>query len=76
VVDGVKHLRPAVEALRQLPRARIYHLLMLEKGTRVEPDALRENLALFDQSSLFLVPLDKPEKSSVLLREMFVRILP
>ena len=42
----------------------------------MEPDALRENLSLFDESSLFLIPLENLAKASVLLRELFGRILP
>jgi hypothetical protein len=76
VASAVETVRPAAEVLRQLPRARIFHLLLLEKGTGVEPDALRENLSLFDDSSLFLIPTENKDTAEVLLREMFVRILP
>jgi hypothetical protein len=76
VEGSVEAMRPVSEVLRRLPRARIFHLLMLEKGTGVEPEALRENLSLFDDSSLFLIPAENSGTATVLLREMFVRILP
>jgi hypothetical protein len=76
VADAVETVQPVAEVLRRLPRARIFHLLLLEKGTGVEPDALRENLSLFDDSSLFLIPTENKGTAEVLLREMFVRILP
>ena len=76
VATALEAVRPAFEALRALPRARIFHLLMLEKDAGVEADALRENLSLFDDSSLFLIPIGKGDTAEVLLREMFIRILP
>jgi CheY-like chemotaxis protein len=63
-------------ALRQLPRTRVFHVLMLEKGDRINPDELCENLSIVDEGSLFLIPAESPEKAGVLLREMFGRILP
>ena len=51
-------------------------MLLLEKGERLSPEDLRENLALVDEGSLFLIPLENAEKAGVLLREMFGRILP
>ena len=76
VAAAVEAVRPVSEVLRRLPRARVFHLLLLEKGAGVEPDALRENLSLFDDSSLFLIPTENSGTAEVLLREMFVRILP
>lgn len=76
VSAGLEAVRCAAEALSRLPRARIFHLLLLEKEGDIEPDALRENLSLFDESALFLIPLANPTSTDVLLREMFVRILP
>ena len=76
VAAALEAVRPAFETLRALPRARVFHLLLLEKDAGVEADALRENLSLFDDSSLFLIPIGKSETAEVLLREMLVRILP
>jgi DNA-binding response OmpR family regulator len=73
---AVEGVRGALTALRRLPRARIFSLLLLEKGERVVPEELRENFALLDQGSLFLIPLESSEKSGMLLREMLQRVLP
>jgi hypothetical protein len=76
VAEALEVVRPAFETLRALPRARVFHLQLLEKDTGVEADALRENLSVFDDSSLFLIPMGKGGTAEVLLREMFLRILP
>jgi hypothetical protein len=76
VAAALEAVRPAFETLRALPRARVFHLLLLEKDAGVEADALRENLSVFDDSSLFLIPIGKGGTAEVLLREMFIRILP
>ena len=76
VAAALEAVRPAFETLRALPRARIFHLLLLEKDAGVEADALRENLSVFDDSSLFLIPIGKGDTAEVLLREMLLRILP
>ena len=46
------------QELRKLPRARIFHLVLLEKGDRDAPDTLRRHLDLLEEGSLFLVPLE------------------
>jgi signal recognition particle receptor subunit beta len=73
---AVETVRPTLTALRRLPRARIFSLLLLEKSDRVVPEEIRENLALLDQGSLFLIPLEGNQKSGILLREMLDRVLP
>jgi CheY-like chemotaxis protein len=73
---AVAAVRGAARALGALPRARVFHLLLLDKGQRVCPDDLHDNLAIVDDGSLFLIPAESPEKAAVLLREMFGRILP
>jgi CheY-like chemotaxis protein len=76
VGEAVARVRATAEALGKLPRARSFHLLLLEKGQRISPEDLRENLAIVDEGSLFLIPLENAEKAGVLLREMVGRILP
>jgi CheY-like chemotaxis protein len=76
VGPAVASVRTVAQALGALPHARIFHLLLLEKGERVSPEDLRQNLSIVDDGSLFLIPLESPEKAGVLLREMFGRILP
>ncbi len=68
---------PALEALGGLPRARLLHLLLLEKGEPLDPEDMARSLSMVvDDGSLFLLPLESPEKAAVLLREMFARLLP
>jgi hypothetical protein len=76
VATALEAVRPITQALRDVARARIFHLLLLEKDAGVEADALRENLSIFDDSALFLIPIGKGATAEVLLREMFLRILP
>jgi len=76
VSSSLEAISQCAEVLSRMPRARIFHLLLLEKAGGLEPDVLRENLSLFDESALFLIPLSKRGSADVLLREMFVRILP
>jgi DNA-binding response OmpR family regulator len=76
VGDAVEAVRPVADALGRSSRARLFHLLLLAEGQRVAPDSLRENLALLDEGSLFLIPLDNVEKAGVLLRETFGHVLP
>jgi len=76
VAGALETVRPVSDALIAVPRARIFHLLLLEKDAGVEAEALRENLSVFDDSSLFLIPIGKGGTAEVLLREMFLRILP
>jgi len=64
------------DAMRARPRTRVFHLLLLEKGQGIAPEALRANISLLDDTSLFLVPLENESKAGILLREMFGRILP
>jgi hypothetical protein len=64
------------DVMRGLPRSRVFHLLLLEKGQGIAPDALREHISLLDDTSLFLVPQENDDKAGILLREMFGRILP
>jgi DNA-binding response OmpR family regulator len=73
---AVEAVREATTALAARPGARLFHLLLLDKGERLSPKDLRENLTLVDEGSLFLIPLEKADKAGVLLREMFGRILP
>jgi CheY-like chemotaxis protein len=76
VANAVEVVRPVAEALQRGSRARLFHLLLLAEGERVAPDSLRANLALLDEGSLFLIPLDNLEKAGVLLRETFGQVLP
>ena len=44
---------------------------------RVEArEALRQNVVLLEEGSLFVVPLESDDKARVLLRDLFARVLP
>ena len=73
---AVAAIRAIAAEMRKLPRSRVFHLLLLEKGQGVAPEALRENISLLDDTSLFLIPQENDGKAGILLREMFGRILP
>jgi CheY-like chemotaxis protein len=76
VAQAAGRIQRAADALRSLPRARIFYVMLLRKGERALPDELRENLSLIDEASLFLVPLESTKEPRTLLRSLLARILP
>jgi len=61
--------------LGHLPRTRTFYVVLLRKGERISPDEVRENLALIDEASLFLLPMESGRHPAVLLRSLFARVL-
>ncbi len=76
VAEAVEALEGVRGVLGKLPRARLLHILLLQKGDRLTPEELRKHLSLMDEASLFLIPLEGAEEAPVLLREMLGRLLP
>ena len=76
VAEASAVVGPIVAALRDVPRARIFHAILLRKGERPLPDELRENVALLDEASLFLVPIESGKGASQVLRPLLSRVLP
>ncbi len=76
VGDAAERVAGMSARLHQLPRARIFHVVLLGKGERISPDELRENLSLIDEASLFLLPLESPKEPAALLRSLFARVVP
>ncbi|MCG8592617.1 MAG: DUF4388 domain-containing protein [Proteobacteria bacterium] len=76
VTEAAARVRELSDVLRPLPRMRLFHVVLLHKGDRISPDDLRENLSLFDEASLFLVPLESGKEPLTLLRGVFSRVLP
>jgi CheY-like chemotaxis protein len=74
--QAAESIRRIAGEFRLLPRSRVFYLMLLEKGARVTPEDLRENISLLDETSLFLVPQENDGKAGILLREMFGRIIP
>lgn len=69
-------LAPLCEVLKDQPRSRTFHVALLRKGQRISPDDLRENMALVDEASLFLLPVESEKPAVSLLRGLFSRIVP
>ncbi len=76
VEEAAEAVRRASTTVRSLPGARLFYLLLLDRGDRAATDLLRENAELLDQGPLFLLPLENDQKAITLLREMFRRVLP
>ena len=76
VAEAADTLRPLSETLGALPRARMLHLLVRRPGEPDFVDELRANLALVEESMLFLLPLEGRKDSLDLLRGAFSRIVP
>jgi hypothetical protein len=51
-------------------------VVLLGKDERIAPDELRENLALIDEASLFLLPTESGKDPQTLLRSLFARVMP
>jgi len=76
VGSSATELHGISDALSSAPDARSFHVVMLGEGERLSPDDLRDNLALIDEASLFLLPIDEDKDPSSLLRSLFARIVP
>jgi hypothetical protein len=74
--EEARRIQPIAQVLARLPRARTFHVVLLAKQDRIAPDELRENLALIDEASLFLLPLEGRREPLALLRTLFTRVLP
>jgi len=76
VGEAARRVESVSEALGRLPRARTFHVVLLGPDQRIGPEELRENLALIDEASLFLLPIRSDKDPSVLLRSLFARVMP
>lgn len=76
VAEAEARLRPALGVFRSLPRARIFHVLLVGKGETALPDEVRDNLSLLEEGSLFLLPPEGGKQPATLLRSVLSRILP
>jgi CheY-like chemotaxis protein len=74
--DAEARLRPFVDALGRDPNARLFHVLLLRKGDRLEAGELEARLARLDRSSWFLLPLEDGKDRFSLLATMLARVLP
>ncbi len=76
VGEAAERVKRVADTLRELPRSRIFHVVLLHKDQRISPDELRENLSLIDEASLFLLPLESDREPAALLRSLFARVVP
>ena len=74
--EAEEALRPLLERLVQLPDSRLFQVLLLRKGERVEASRLHEKLSLLDSSSLFLLQIESGRDPISLLKTMLARVLP
>ena len=76
VREAEERIRPVSDVIRRLPRARIFHVLLMQKGQRPTPEELQEKPSLLDDASLFLIQIEKGREAISLLRTMFARVMP
>jgi CheY-like chemotaxis protein len=76
VGEAEERIHPVSQVIRGLPRARIFHLLLMQKGQRLTPEELQEKPSLLDDASLFLVQIEKGKEAASLLRTLFGRVMP
>jgi len=76
VGSSAARLAPISERLGGDEGARTFHVVLLDEGERLSPDELRANLALIDEASLFLLPIESGKDPGSLLRSLFGRIVP
>lgn len=76
VKKAEERIHAVSEVIRRLPRPRIFHLLLLQKGQRLTPEELQEKPSLLDEASLFLVQTENGRETASLLRTMLGRVMP
>ena len=74
--EAEEQIRPVSDVIRRLPRARIFHLLLMQKGQRPTPEELQEKPSLLDEASLFLIQSENGRETASLLRSMLGRVMP
>jgi CheY-like chemotaxis protein len=76
VDDAEAALRPLLAALRSLPAARVFHVMLLRKDERLGAEEIQAKMALLEDASLFLLPLEGGKDPVPLLRTMLARVIP
>jgi CheY-like chemotaxis protein len=74
-VESMERLEPVAAALRTLPRARLFHVVLVQDQDPSLSAALRAKLALLDDASLILVPRESVE-GVARLRDLLARVVP
>ena len=73
--DAPAALRAIGETLRTLPRARVFHVLLLRPHEAGVADEIRRHFDLAEESTLLLLPLDGRRDPLEVLRGAFSRLL-
>jgi hypothetical protein len=76
VGQAASNVQPMSDALRRLPRSRIFNLFLFHKEEGISASELGENISLIDEASLFMVPLEGGRPPLSLLRSVFSRVVP
>ena len=76
VAESARKVAAIADTLTSRPGARNFNVVLLGGGERVAPAELQENLALIDQASLFLLPVEADRDCRSLLQSLFSRIVP
>ena len=82
VAEASARLSPFCEAVSALTRSRLFHLLRLHPKRGADGEAsgmaeeIRKNVAMVEESDLFLLPLGRDKEPVELLRSAFSRLLP
>jgi hypothetical protein len=74
--EAEERIHAVSEAIRRLPRPRIFHVLLMQKGQRLKPEEVQEKPSLMDEASLFLVQMENGRETASLLRTMLGRVMP
>ena len=64
------------EVLKESPEARVFHLLMMREGDAPAAEHVRANLDRLEDSEFFLLPMDRAEAPTDLLRSAVSRLVP
>jgi CheY-like chemotaxis protein len=76
VAGSIGATRGCEDALRKLPRSRIFHVALVHKDEEEAREALLQNVVLLEEASLFVVPLESDHRARAQLRDLFARLLP
>jgi CheY-like chemotaxis protein len=76
VGQAASNVQPMNDALRRLPRSRIFNLYLFHKDEPISASELGENISLIDEASLFMLPLEGGKPPLALIRSVFSRVVP
>jgi hypothetical protein len=76
VGQAASNVQPMNDALRRLPRSRIFNLYLFHKDEPISASELGENISLIDEASLFMLPLEGGKRPLALIRSVFSRVVP